>query len=138
MKQIVTQLLHDAFATIKLVQTSREQSLTAWLYVPFGVLVVLAICFGVNTAISLSHVSIPASVACMVLLFLALLLFQALLGDRKTRSLVRVIDVPVSNDIVCVLTKFVSLTFPVWFCSSIYQYLLHSIFRTVASQSAGQ
>jgi hypothetical protein len=69
--------------------------LIAWIYVPFGILIILLGCFGVNSLIGLGSVSFPASVACLVVLFLALLLCDLIIGDRRTRALVNVIDVPV-------------------------------------------
>jgi hypothetical protein len=64
--------------------------------VPAGVLVILLACFGVNSLIGLSSVSFPASVACLIVLFLVLILLDMIFGDRKIRALVNVIDVPVS------------------------------------------
>lgn len=62
---------------------------------PAGILVVLLACFGVTSLIGLSSVSFPASVACLILLFVALNLIDVAVGDRRTRKLVAVIDVPV-------------------------------------------
>ena len=62
---------------------------------PAGIFCVLAACWGVDRLIGLSPVSFPASVALLILLFFGLLGSQALLGDRKTRRIVAVIDVPV-------------------------------------------
>lgn len=55
----------------------------------------LLVCFGVNAAISTSHVSFPSSVACMVLLFFLLLGSNAVLGEKRTRGIVHMIEVPV-------------------------------------------
>jgi purine-cytosine permease-like protein len=63
--------------------------------VPTGVLVILLACFGVNSLIGLSSVSFPASVALLVVLFLALMICDSILGERKTRALVNIIDIPV-------------------------------------------
>jgi purine-cytosine permease-like protein len=68
---------------------------TAWLYVPVGILIILLACFGVNSLIGLSSVSFPASVALLVMLFFSLMICDWIVGDRKTRALVNVIDVPV-------------------------------------------
>ena len=62
---------------------------------PAGVLVILLACFGVNSLIGLSSVSFPASVAVLVALFFALIVCDSVMGDRWTRGLVNVIDVPV-------------------------------------------
>lgn len=74
---------------------SWQQNLTAWLYVPAGILIFLLTCFGVNSLIGLSSISFPASVALLVALFFSLLLCNVIIGDRRTRALVNVIDVPV-------------------------------------------
>lgn len=71
--------------------------MTAWLYVPVGVLIILLACFGVNSLIGLSSVSFPASVALLVVLFFSLMICDWVVGDRKTRALVNVIDVPVRS-----------------------------------------
>ena len=42
--------------------------------------------------------SFPASVALLILLFFALILSQSLLGDKKTKSIVQIIDVPVGGN----------------------------------------
>jgi purine-cytosine permease-like protein len=64
--------------------------------VPIGVLVILLACFGMNSLIGLSSVSFPASVALLVVLFIALMICDVMLGERKTRALVNIIDIPVS------------------------------------------
>jgi purine-cytosine permease-like protein len=63
--------------------------------VPIGILISLLACFGVNSLIGLSSVSFPASVALLVVLFFALILCDVVLGERKTKVLVSVIDIPV-------------------------------------------
>ena len=78
-------------------RSSWERVLTAWLYVPFGITLVLAICFGIHCLISLSSVSFPASVACMIGLFLFLVLSQVTLGDRQTKKIVNLIEIPVTK-----------------------------------------
>jgi hypothetical protein len=79
---------------------SWHRNLTAWLYVPVGILIILLTCFGVNSLIGLSSISFPASVALLVALFFALLACDLVMGDRWTRGLVNVIDVPVCPIIV--------------------------------------
>lgn len=54
----------------------------------------MLIIFGVHSLISISSVSFPASVACMIGLFFLLILSQSTLGDKKTKWLVGVIEVP--------------------------------------------
>ena len=64
----------------------------AWLYVPFGIMIILLACFEVDSLIGLSSVSFPTSVACMIILFFALICCELLLGDRKTRRVIHVRD----------------------------------------------
>ncbi|KAK2034778.1 hypothetical protein LX32DRAFT_659668 [Colletotrichum zoysiae] len=68
--------------------------LTSWLYVPFGIMVMLAACFGVSVLFDTVGVSFPASVACLIILFFGLLLSELVLGSRRTRAVVAVIEVP--------------------------------------------
>jgi len=97
---------------------------TAWLYIPIGVLIILLACFGVNSLISLSSVSFPASVALLVVLFFSLMICDCIVGDRKTRALVNVIDVSVS--FIC--RYFLSVLIPLGrMGSSIYKHFLHTI-----------
>lgn len=63
--------------------------------VPLGLLAILATCFGVDSLFKHLHVSFPASVACMLLLFAALWIRDGVIGTAKTRRIVAVIDVPV-------------------------------------------
>ncbi|KAK8111246.1 LrgB-like family-domain-containing protein [Apiospora kogelbergensis] len=54
----------------------------------------LAACYGVDRLFQIGHVVFPASVACLVVLFLALLLAEQVLGEHRTRRLVACIEVP--------------------------------------------
>lgn len=67
---------------------------------PLGLVLILLACFGVDSLIGFSSVSFPASVACLILLFLALIVIDLVIGDRKTRALVSVIDVPVRSEVL--------------------------------------
>ncbi|KAG4442518.1 hypothetical protein IFR05_002018 [Cadophora sp. M221] len=71
-----------------------SRNLTAWLYVPIGIVIILLACFGIDSLIGISLVSFPASVACLILLFLGLVFCDLVIGDRKTRAVVKVIDIP--------------------------------------------
>ncbi|KAL0936897.1 uncharacterized protein CTRU02_209113 [Colletotrichum truncatum] len=85
----------DAFEAIKLASLqSAPKLLDTWLYVPFGIMAMLAVCFGASVVFQTVGVSFPASVACLILLFFALLLSELVLGNHKTRAIVAVIDVP--------------------------------------------
>ncbi|KAH8673458.1 LrgB-like family-domain-containing protein [Xylariales sp. PMI_506] len=53
----------------------------------------LAACFGVNKLLELGNVSFPSSVACLILLFLSLLISERIAGDHRTRRIVAWIDV---------------------------------------------
>lgn len=58
---------------------------------------VLLSCWGVDSLIGLSPISFPASVALLIVLFLGLGLSEITLGDRKTKKIVQIIDIPVSS-----------------------------------------
>jgi len=108
----------------------------AWFYVPLGVTFILAICFGIHSLISLSSVSFPASVAAMIALFFLLILSQVTLGDRKTKRIVALVDIPVSSLLEPDNIKLLfSSKLPVRLRSKIYQSLLLSCFRYPSSQS---
>lgn len=55
----------------------------------------LLACFGVDSLIGLSSVSFPASVACMIVLFFGLIVCDSFIGERRTRYIVSIIDIPV-------------------------------------------
>jgi hypothetical protein len=59
-------------------------------------MIMLAATFGVNSLIGLSSVSFPASVACMVVLFFALIACDFAIGAQRTKTFVGIVDVPVS------------------------------------------
>ena len=59
--------------------------------------VTLLACFGVDVLLKLGGVVFPASVACLVILFLALLLADRLFGEHRLRRVVAVLEVPVST-----------------------------------------
>ncbi|RDL38166.1 uncharacterized protein BP5553_05599 [Venustampulla echinocandica] len=85
----------DAIESLKLIaRLSWRRNLTSWLYLPLGILIILLACFGVDSLIHLSSVSFPASVALLIILFFGLMICDTVLGDRKTRALVNVIDIP--------------------------------------------
>ncbi|ROT38392.1 hypothetical protein SODALDRAFT_332962 [Sodiomyces alkalinus F11] len=87
--------LRDAATAFKLFFiATAPKLLTAWLYVPFGIAFILAFSFAVHTALDSTGILFPASVACLILLFLALLLSERLLGGHRTRAIVNLIDVP--------------------------------------------
>ncbi len=72
-----------------------RRNIVSWVYVPAGLLLMLLACFGVDSLIGLGSVSFPASVTCMIVLFFALIAFDSVIGDRRTRQIVNVIDMPV-------------------------------------------
>lgn len=88
-------IVSDGWEALQLVfRLTWQRNLTAWLYVPVGLTVILLACFGVDSLIGLSSISFPASVACLLLLFFGLIVTDIIIGDRKTRALVNVIDIP--------------------------------------------
>ncbi|KDN67065.1 hypothetical protein CSUB01_10874 [Colletotrichum sublineola] len=80
--------------------------LNSWLYVPFGIMVMLAACFGVSVLFDTVGVSFPASVACLILLFFGLLLSELVLGNHRTRAIVAVIEVPAGWSLRWINTMF--------------------------------
>ncbi|KAI0129089.1 LrgB-like family-domain-containing protein [Xylariales sp. AK1849] len=95
MTVLKTSWTKDLAKALKLVaQSSWQQSIQSWLIVSTGILVILAACFGVDKLLELGSVSFPSSVACLVILFLALLLSELVLGEHRTRRLVAYIDIP--------------------------------------------
>ncbi|KAI1412004.1 LrgB-like family-domain-containing protein [Hypoxylon sp. FL1857] len=73
---------------------SRHNIIQSWLYVPFGILLMLLTCFGVKKLFGLGSVTFPSSVACLIILFLALLLSEQVLGEHRTRRIVSIIEIP--------------------------------------------
>ncbi|KAK7398307.1 hypothetical protein QQX98_012321 [Neonectria punicea] len=86
-------LQHAPRAVVMAAVSSRDKILRAWLYVPCGLMVALVACFGIDSLFRKVNVAFPASVACLVLLFLALLASESLLGSHRTRKLIATIDV---------------------------------------------
>lgn len=85
----------DLALAVKLVLVSDWRRLVrCFIYVPAGIFAILSACYGVDKLLALGGVSFPASVACLVLLFLSLLLSELVLGNRKTKALVQAINVP--------------------------------------------
>ncbi|KAK0118718.1 hypothetical protein ONS95_007606 [Cadophora gregata] len=88
-------LTSDGIEALRLVALRTwSRNLTAWLHVPIGIISILLACFGIDSLIGMSSVSFPASVACLILLLLGLILSDFAIGDRKTRAIVKVIDIP--------------------------------------------
>jgi len=107
-----------------------RRTVVAWVYVPIGLLCILLACWGVDCLIALGTVSFPASVALLIVLFFGLILSQSVLGDKRTKKVVRFIDIPVryhgqQGRMSCAHIEVVGI------CSSIHQCLFHTIFRSV-------
>ena len=83
-----------AYAVALVAVADWRRMIRYFIYLPAGIMAMLAACYGVSTLLLLGGVSFPASVACLVLLFLGLLLSEAVAGPRRTKALVRVIQVP--------------------------------------------
>ncbi|KAG9251153.1 LrgB-like family-domain-containing protein [Emericellopsis atlantica] len=87
--------IEDALKTLRLsAQSSARHVVHSWIYVPVGLALMLLTCFGVDSFLRHVNVTFPASVACLVLLFVALLICEAVLGSHRTRKLVALLDVP--------------------------------------------
>ncbi|KAI0196457.1 LrgB-like family-domain-containing protein [Astrocystis sublimbata] len=88
-------VLNDLLVAAQLVtKSSAKQLIRSWLYIPIGILAILATTFGVNKLLELGGVSFPASVACLVILFLGLLLLERVIGENRTRRVVAIIEIP--------------------------------------------
>ncbi|RMJ14769.1 hypothetical protein BHE90_006983 [Fusarium euwallaceae] len=74
-------------------QNNKSRLIREWFYVPLGLTITLAVCFGVDSIFHRFNVSFPASVTCMMLLFFALIACESLLGSHRTRKVVGFIDV---------------------------------------------
>ncbi|RWA04630.1 hypothetical protein EKO27_g10473, partial [Xylaria grammica] len=86
--------LSFSHALFQVVRQSADQLLKAWLYAPIGIVAILATAFGVDKLLRLGAVSFPASVACLIVLFLALLLLEQIIGEHRTRRVVAVLEIP--------------------------------------------
>jgi hypothetical protein len=109
--------------------------LRAWFYVPLGITVMLAACFGIDSLFHKFNVAFPASVTCMMLLFLALIASESSLGTHKTRELINIIDVPVSQW-QSHFTTHAALMSLGWLVTSMDGCLLYAIIRPPTSKSA--
>ncbi|KAI1130624.1 LrgB-like family-domain-containing protein [Nemania abortiva] len=88
-------VINDLCTAVQLVaRKSARKLLKAWVYVPVGILAILATAFGVNRLLQLGGVVFPASVACLIVLFLGLLLLEKVIGENRTRRVVSVIEIP--------------------------------------------
>ena len=103
---------------------SWQRSSRAWFYVPLGICCILLACWGLDRLIRLTSVSFPASVALLVILFFGLIACQAVLGDRQTKAIIRIVDIPVSN--VCFSSCPWLSKLPGRLCSTIHQCILHA------------
>jgi putative effector of murein hydrolase LrgA (UPF0299 family) len=65
--------------------------------VPFGTALIMLVLWGIDSIIRLTGISFPASVAAMLLLFLGLIALEATFGEKRAKSVVRIVDVPVSR-----------------------------------------
>ncbi|KAI0107406.1 LrgB-like family-domain-containing protein [Hypoxylon sp. NC0597] len=89
------QIRDDLLSAVRLaLRHSRHNIIQSWLYVPFGILLMLLTCFGVKKLFGLGSVAFPSSVACLIILFLTLLLSEQVLGEHRTRRIVSIIEVP--------------------------------------------
>lgn len=71
--------------------------MTAWIYVPFGVVCILLVSWGVDKLIAYSSVSFSSSVALLIALFFGLIACEAVLGEKRTRGIVNYVEIPVSS-----------------------------------------
>jgi hypothetical protein len=95
-----------------------------------GILSILLACWGVDSLIGLSSVSFPASVALLIVLFFGLIILEIFIGEKRAKSIVKVIDIPVG--------VFSSLRFNHgvdvdigWILFKIHQRIFHAFIRSV-------
>lgn len=62
-----------------------------WILVPLGVVIILYFIVGVDSLIGLGAVSFPASVACLLFLFFALLAGDALLPEQYMSLILKIL-----------------------------------------------
>ncbi|KAM7221270.1 Plastidal glycolate/glycerate translocator 1, chloroplastic [Rhypophila decipiens] len=85
----------DVLLSFKLAfSLSRYSLLRSWVQIPFGIALMLLASFAVDVLLKHAHVSFPASVACLILLFFGLLLSELVLGNHRTKVLTKYLDVP--------------------------------------------
>ena len=75
--------------------TEWRRFIRCFVQVPFGIVAIMAACFGIDRLLNMGGVSFPASVACLVILLVALVLCDLVLGRRPTEKIVRAINIPV-------------------------------------------
>ncbi|KAI0148548.1 hypothetical protein GGR57DRAFT_233858 [Xylariaceae sp. FL1272] len=86
---------NDLLSAVKVATwESRDRLVISWVYVPVGVLAILSACFGVDKLLTIGSISFPASVACLIILFLGLLLLEQCIGEHRARRIVSIIDIP--------------------------------------------
>ncbi|KAK9459986.1 LrgB-like family-domain-containing protein [Lipomyces oligophaga] len=78
----------------------------SYVLVPVGVIIVLLYLYAIHQVIALTPVNFPASVICMLLLFIFLLFLDLTIGSRKTASFSRIIDVPLGFGLRWINTFF--------------------------------
>ncbi|KAI1459715.1 LrgB-like family-domain-containing protein [Annulohypoxylon moriforme] len=95
MTAVRKQALDDLLSAVQIsFRHSRHNIIQAWLYVPFGIILMLLACFGVKKLFGLGSVAFPSSVACLVILFIVLLLSEQILGEHRTKRIVGIIEIP--------------------------------------------
>ncbi|CEP20706.1 hypothetical protein BN1211_0636 [Cyberlindnera jadinii] len=91
MPSFTSDLLHGSLDGIKL---SKHHIVHNYLKVPAGIVVVLAILYGVNEIIILTTINFPASVTCMLVLYLALIVSTMTLGKNRTNWIIGLVKIP--------------------------------------------
>ncbi|KAF2836046.1 hypothetical protein M501DRAFT_1007551 [Patellaria atrata CBS 101060] len=88
-------VLNDVSESIVLLtHSSWHRLLVSWVYIPIGSILILLACWGVDSLIKVISISFPASVACMIVLFFALIGSEGVFGEKKTRYVVQLLDYP--------------------------------------------
>ncbi|KAL1887526.1 hypothetical protein Cpir12675_006512 [Ceratocystis pirilliformis] len=81
-------------ATFLIYSGYKHKFLIYFVFIPAGIFAILAACFAVDVFFNHVHISFPASVACLLLLFAMLVGAEQVLGPHRTRKLVGWINIP--------------------------------------------
>ncbi|KAK9369618.1 LrgB-like family-domain-containing protein [Lipomyces kononenkoae] len=101
-----TLAIDTANAVSLAVRNNSSRLFRSFVLVPIGIICVLLALYGVTRAISLTPVNFPASVICMIILFLILILLDVTIGSRRTATFSKIIDVPLGFSLRWINTFF--------------------------------
>ncbi|KAH3670262.1 hypothetical protein WICMUC_004915 [Wickerhamomyces mucosus] len=91
MSQLIKDIIQGSYLGVKEIG---PYILHNYFKVPIGIIITLMILYGVNEIILLTKINFPASVTCMLIIYLALVLCSKILGVQKTKKIVDIINIP--------------------------------------------